>query len=309
MRLVVSKNSEDGFSNIQDAIDAANSGDTIIIEAGRYEERLEVKTPGIDIIGENSNNTIISFSLYANEIMEDGMKRGTFRTATAFIDANDISVSNVTFVNESGDGREVGQAIAMYAEGDHIHFKNCRFIGHQDTLFTGPLPPKENSHRGFIGPKENSPRINGRQWYENCYIEGDVDFIFGSATAVFTDCKICSLNRNMDPNGYVTAPSTPIGQEYGYIFINCDFINEGCTDNSVYLSRPWREYAKCVFIGCSYDKHIKSEGFHDWNKEIAHDTSYYAEYPGIDGRCDWAHSISEEESKEYTVERIYLGVV
>lgn len=277
------------YSTINEAVNAAGENETIKIYPGEYFERVEIKTKGLKLIGESGDNTRITYNLGAFEILEDGTKRGTFRSYTVYIDAPDVYMENITLENSAGDGREVGQALALYAEGDGLHFKNCRFLAHQDTIFTGPLPPMEVYHGGFVGPKEFAPRINGRQWYENCYIEGDVDFIFGSASVLFSDCTICSLNRNMEPNGYVTAPSTPQGQTYGYVFKNCDFISNECADNSVYLSRPWREYAKCIWINCSFGKHIKTEGLHDWNKPKAHELTYYAEYPFADGRVAWMH--------------------
>ena len=158
---------------------------------------------------------------------------------------------------------------------------SCRLIGHQDTLFTGPLPPKEIEPDGFIGPKQSAPRINGRQYYKNCYICGDIDFIFGSATAYFESCVIESLCRTTNVNdiqGYITAASTPEGQEYGYVFSNCKLISKDCPPNSVYLGRPWRNYAKTVFLECSLGNHIHECGFHDWKKEDARNTVLYAEY-------------------------------
>lgn len=307
MKLYVSKTKENAYRTVSLAISKAKEGDVIFIEKGIYKERIELTTPNVSIIGESSEETVITDDYYAFMTMEDGSKRGTFRSYTAFIDAHDVYVENLTFENSAGSGKEFGQAIALYAEGEHLHFKNCRFLGHQDTLFTGPLPPMEYEHSGFIGPKERAPRINGRQWYENCYIEGDVDFIFGSATSIFTDCTICSLNRDMEPNGYVTAPSTPKGQEYGYVFLNCDFVNKECRDKSVYLSRPWREYAKCVFINCRMGEHIKDEGYHDWKKEVAHETTFYAEYPYKMGRVDWSFAIKEEELGHYSLERVYMS--
>lgn len=291
-------NNEDSYivvNSMKAAVEAVSKNDTIFVLPGKYYERLEIKTSDINIIGEDPDNTIIYYDLGAFGLLENGEKRGTFRSYSVFIDASNVYVEGVTIANTAGAGKIVGQALALYAEGDNLHFKNCRFLGHQDTIFTGPLPPMEYEHNGFVGPKERAPRINGRQWYEKCYIEGDVDFIFGSATAFFSDCTICSLNRNHDPNGYVTAPSTPKGQTYGYVFKNCEFTTDSCKEDSVYLSRPWRDYAKVVFIDCSFGKHIKKEGFHDWNKPCAHETVFYAEYPKISGRVDWEKDIDNPE--------------
>lgn len=281
------------FATVGEAIDAALENETINIYPGTYKEQVEIKKKGLKLIGKNADNTIITFNLGANEILDDGTKRGTFRSYTMLIDAPAVHLENLTIENSAGDGRKVGQALALYAEGDGLIFDKCRFLGHQDTVFTGPLPSMEAICGGFTGPKERSPRINGRQWFNECYIEGDVDFIFGSASVLFTNCEICSLNRNMEPNGYVSAPSTPEGQRFGYVFKNCEFTAKGCAPNSVYLSRPWREYAKCMFIDCIYGEHIKEEALHDWNKPLAQIRSYYAEYPPQKNRVVWMHAVED----------------
>jgi pectinesterase len=126
---------------------------------------------------------------------EDIGKLGTFRSYTMFIDAANVSLKNLTVENSAGAGPDIGQAIALYAEGEGISCSNIRLLGWQDTLFTGPLPPKEIEKNGFIGPKQFAERINGRQYYTSSYIEGDIDFIFGSATAYFDNCYIFQKNR------------------------------------------------------------------------------------------------------------------
>ena len=299
MIYTVSLNDVNAPASISDALALMSEGDELHIGSGTYYECLTFNIPKIRVVGDDPKTTIISFDNYANMLMEDGSRRGTFRSYTAMVDTSDITFENLTFANTSGDGRVVGQALAMYAEGHKIHFRNCRFLGHQDTLFTGPLPNESVHNGGFTGPKEFSPRINGLQWYENCYIEGDVDFIFGCATAVFTDCTVCSLSRNMEPNGYVSAPSTPEGQRYGYVFADCKFVNHGCAENSVYISRPWREWARQVLIDCEFGDHIKEEGYHDWNKPGAHVNTYYAEYPAAKSRVQWSKTLGVEEKREH----------
>ena len=288
------------YESIADALRYAHEGDVIHIFPGIYKERLAVLTRGITLLGDDPEKTVITYDLRAKEPFGEKIPdkkysgiRGTFRSYTLLAYADGITLKNLTIENSAGSGDDIGQAIALYAEGNDISVINCRLLGHQDTLFTGPLPPEEIQSGGFTGPTEFAPRIQGKQSYVNCYIEGDVDFIFGSAEAYFKECEICSLHRDKDPEGYVTAPSTPEKSENGYIFINCSFTSKGCHNESVYLSRPWREYAKAVFINCSYGPHIKSEGFHDWNKEKAHETSFYAEYPMQPKRVSWAHTLDD----------------
>lgn len=183
----------------------------------------------------------------------------------------------MTIANSSGFGSEVGQAVAVYAEGDVILFENCRILGHQDTLFTGPLPFKEIEKGGFRGPTEFSPRIPGRQLYRRCYIEGEVDFIFGSAHGAFESCELFSLNCGKEINGYVTAASTYKDEKYGYIFKDCRFTSD-CPRGTVYIGRPWRNYAKTVLLNCELGGHINPSAFHDWGKSEARETVFYGMY-------------------------------
>ena len=154
---------------------------TIAIKPGIYREKLTINRPFVTFVGtgEHNSDVILTYDDYAFDLMDDGMKRGTFRSYSVFIDTHDITMRNLTIENASGDSQTHGQALALYADGDRLFFENVRLLGHQDTLFTGPLPPKEKEPNGFIGPKQFAPRINGRQYYKDCYICGDIDFIFG----------------------------------------------------------------------------------------------------------------------------------
>lgn len=257
----------------------------INISPGRYNEKLMIERDNITLHGMGTQNTDteIYYDDAAFDEMEDGTKRGTFRTYTIFAGANHIKITNLTIANTSGEPTVKGQAIALYADGDNIIVQNCALLGRQDTLFTGPLPPKEIQPGGFVGPRQFAERINGHQLYKDCYICGDVDFIFGSATAYFQGCTIESLPHyeyiaTGQIQGYITAASTPSGQSFGYVFDNCHFISSSLPAGSVYLGRPWRNFAKSVFINCRMDSHIHEDGFHDWNKSEARDTVEYAVY-------------------------------
>lgn len=286
----------------------------IHIAPGIYHEHLDITEPYITLVGAGADQTVITGNLGGYEILEDGLKRGTFRTQTVFVHTHDFTARDLTIENVAGPGHIVGQAIALYADGDRLCFENVHLKGLQDTLFTGPLPAKEVEPGGFRGPLEHAPRINGRQYYHNCTIEGSIDFIFGSATAYFKECTLVSRDeyrdeivtsrrdaqvsteetvtsrrsttstsdeistRNIPPiRSYVTAASTPEGQKYGYVFADCTFTSD-CPAESCYLGRPWREYAKVVLIRCKIGPHIKPEGWHDWGKEKSHDTALFAEY-------------------------------
>lgn len=310
------------FAEIQEALDfltqngARDGGpccETVLfIHNGIYKERVTVSVPYITFLGESREKTVLTYDLYAQMKAPDIGKLGTFRTYSCMIDTHDFTARNMTFANSAGPGVKVGQALAMYVDGDRIQFDSCSFLGNQDTLFTAPLPPKEIEPNGFIGPKQYAPRINGRQYYKNCYIEGDIDFIFGGATAYFECCEFFSKDTGSPVNSYVTAASTPEGQTYGYVMEGCRFTGN-CPPHTAYLGRPWREFARTVLLNCQMGAHICPEGWHDWDKPKAHVTAFYGEYnstgPGasMDSRPSWVKRIPEEELPYYTKEAVLSG--
>lgn len=309
--ITVAKDNSGDFDSIQKSVDSVsdNNNETIFIKKGIYKERIEIRKNNITLIGEDTDETIITEGFYARMIMPDGSKRGTFRSYTFLVYADNFSASNITFENSAGFGDDVGQAIAVYAEGDNITFKHCKILGHQDTLFTGPLPLKEKQPGGFTGPTIDSERKLVHQLYEDCFICGEIDFIFGSATAYFKNCTLFALNRNEPINSYYTAPSTYEGQAFGYVFDNCTFTGN-CPPKSVALSRPWRIHAKVVLLNCEYSDQIIDEGFTDWNKPESHESVYYAEYNGHgDGykpekRAAYVHQLDEAQAAFYNIENV-----
>jgi len=314
--ILVDKNGRGDFKTLTEALDSIPEGTTeriiINIKNGRYKEKLFINRPNITLIGENKFYTILTYDDYANKLLANGEKLGTFNSFSTFIGGDGFSAENITFENSAGSGSIYGQALALYVDGDKAKFKNCRFLGCQDTIFTGPLPPKPRKGNCFGGPRDGETRKASRQYYENCYIKGDVDFIFGSATAVFKNCEIFSNNRDMEVNGYITAASTPHGEDYGYVFIDC-MLTSDAAPNSVYLGRPWRDFAKTTFINCYMGEHIIAEGWHNWGRSEAEKTVKYEEYksygPGgkLKERTGFAEVLTEEEAMKYKIENI-LGV-
>lgn len=148
---------------------------------------------------------------------------GTFRTYTLKVEGNSITFKNLTIENNAA---RLGQAVALHTEGDRLIFINCRFLGNQDTIYTGAK--------------------GTRLYFLNCYIEGTTDFIFGPSTALFRNCTIHSKS-----NSYITAASTPKDVEVGYVFRDCKLTAAPGVDK-VYLGRPWRPYAATVFINCEW---------------------------------------------------------
>ena len=290
----------------------------IYIAPGTYREKLVLERPYVNIIGEDGATTTIVYGDYAKDIMPDGSTRGTFRTATFRIHTHDVSLKNITVQNDAGFGHTVGQALALYVDGDRNSFYDCRMIGSQDTLFTAPLPRKEAQPGGFTGPGEHKPRTMGRQYYKNCFIQGDVDFIFGGACCYFEGCTIFSKKPEQLPPeaegrsifGYVTAASTFEEEPYGYVFESCKLTSD-CPAESIYLGRPWREFAKTVFINCQLGPHIHRAGWEDWNKPHGH--FYYAELNSTgegaspSTREAYSHQLTDEEVSSYTKEKVLQG--
>ena len=292
----------------------------IHIGEGIYREKLVITRPNMTFLGAGCEKTTIVYGQGANEILSDGTNRGTFRTAAVRIDTHDFTAKHLTFQNDAGYGHTVGQALALYVDGDRIAFEDCVMLGSQDTLFTAPLPIKEAKPGGFKGPGETKPRVLGRHYFKECLLRGDVDFIFGGAIAYFEDCVLFSQKpgNRVPPEspdgeifyGYVTAASTPQGQPFGYVFQDCHLISD-CPPASVLLGRPWREWAKTVFLHCKLGEHIHPKGWDDWGKN--HDHFFYAEYdsygPGAnpEGRASFSHQLTAEEAAEYTPENVLQG--
>jgi pectinesterase len=287
---VVSKDSSGNFRTIQESVNAcrdyAERRYVIFVKNGIYEEKLVIPTwkTHITIIGQNVDSTVVTYNDYSGKIDGTGNKLRTFTSFTCQVAGNNIIFENITFVNSAG---RMGQAVAMHAEGDRCVFRNCRFIGNQDTL----LASGENA----------------RQYFDRCYIEGTTDFIFGAATAVFDRCMIVSKT-----NSYITAASTPPAKEFGFVFLSCKILTDS-VGRKVYLGRPWRLYAFTAFINCELGEHIRPEGWHNWSKPEAEKTARYMEYknmgPGANpaARVAWSHQLNDEEVKSFTVANVLKG--
>tara|TARA_B100000678_G_scaffold5599_2_gene4903 strand:- start:42340 stop:44595 length:2256 start_codon:yes stop_codon:yes gene_type:complete len=257
----------------------------VFIEKGIYKEKLVLPSSktNITFVGEDKDSTIITYDDYARELNGFGEEIGTTGSTSFFIFGNHFKAENLTFENSAAP---IAQAVAVRVDGDQVIFKNCNFLGNQDTLY-------------LHGKKS-------RQYYKDCYIEGTVDFIFGWSAALFENCQIHSKSP-----GYVTAASTEKDADYGIVFKNCEFTAD-TEKNSVYLGRPWRDYAQTVLINCHLGDHIKPEGWHNWNKPQAEKTSFYAEYnstgEGADGkRVKWTKKLNKKQLEKYNLYNI-IGI-
>ena len=298
--IVVDQTGHGDYMTVQEGIDAVPNYShekitTILIKAGTYKEAIDIPHTKfrMKIMGQGADKTILSYDRYAEQLWPDNdFKVGTSGSASIYIHSSYVTFEDITFENTAGEGKEIGQAVAVFTDGDFLFFRRCRFIGNQDTLYTYGRFGKEGGIK--------------RNYFLDCYIEGTTDFIFGPSIAYFENCHIHSKK-----NSYVTAASTLPGQKYGYVFKNCRLTADPGIDKC-YLGRPWGAYAKTVFIGCELGGHIVADGWHDWEKEGKPNTkenSYYAEYqnagPGAKGpRVPWAHTLTAEEAAEYTFEKV-----
>ena len=278
------------FTSIQKAIEACKSYPekriTIFIKNGIYREKVRIPecNSKLSLIGESKEQTIITWGDYFNKI--DRGRNSTFYTYTLLVEANDFYAENLTIENAAGP---VGQAVALHIEGDRCIVKNCNILGNQDTLFTAG---------------ETS-----RQYFIRCYIEGTTDFIFGAAIALFDSCTLYSKS-----NSYITAASTPEGNKFGYVFRNCKLLAPDSV-NKVYLGRPWRDFARVVFMFCEIGAHIRPEGWSGWGNRDDCKLAYYAEYknfgPGAStvNRIGWSYQLTDKEAADFTSENILKPVV
>jgi pectinesterase len=286
--LVVAADGSGQFRTVQAAIDAApnQSEKPVIIQLkpGTYHEKVTVPTLKTHLVLRGTGDaagTTISFSDHV------GMPGITTPSSySVLVQANDFTAENVTFENAAG--YTAGQAVALNVEGDRAIFRHCRMVGNQDVLLlaTG----------------------GNRQYYQDCYIEGTTDFIFGASTGVFDHCVIKSKK-----NSFITAASTPAGQAYGFVFRNCELVADTALAKKVYLGRPWRPQAQVVYLHCTLGGHIAPAGWDNWKNPDNEKTAYYAEFksagPGAQptARVPWAHQLTPKEAKKYTLKQIFGG--
>jgi pectinesterase len=297
---VVAADGSGAYTNLQEAINAApddgSNAFRILIKPGVYEGQFIVPKSKrrIELTGADLTNTVLTYSL--NQRESNAATIRPYLGVGVIVLGDDFSAGNLTLQNSSGDH---GQAIALRVLGDRAVFNHCRILGWQDTLRVD----------------------NGRDYFTNCYIAGRVDFIYGSAAAVFDHCEIHSKN-----GGHVTAANTPKDKPFGFVFMNCHLTGDtqpwvdaaGAAANTsspptADLGRPWRPYASVTYLNCEMDGHIKPEGWNNWRNPTNELTARFAEYkssgPGAnpDKRFKWSKQLTEDEAKNDTLENILGG--
>ena len=234
----------------------------IFIRKGRYREKLTVHPPRITFRGESRDSTIITYDAAADTPSPGGGRYGTRGSFTLRIVAPDFRAENLTIENSFDYASNAAkpdsdktkfrnpQAVALMTDlgSDRATFVNVKILGHQDTLFIN----------------------SGRSYFYKCYVAGHVDFIFGAGRSVFEDCDIVSLDRgSRTNNGYVTAASTPVNQQFGFLFFRSRLKKENpsMAPGSVTLGRPWHPFAdpdavaSVAFIDTWMDDHIGAKGW------------------------------------------------
>jgi pectinesterase len=278
--LVVAADGSAPFKTVQSAVDAAAPRAVIHIKPGTYREVVVVPPDKhhLTFRGDDATTTIISFDLHTGVPGPDGKPINTFGSPTVFVQADDFTAEHITFANTAG---RQGQAVALTIMGDRGVFRDCRFTGYQDTL----LPQA------------------GRQYFERCYIEGAVDFIFGGSAAWFEECEI-----HVTANGYITAANTTKNQRCGYVFHKCKITGEPGV--RTFLGRPWRPWAATVFLDTQIvGDVVRPEGWNNWNDPTREQTVRYAEYgSGGPERVAWARKLTGAEAKEYTIANVLGGL-
>jgi pectinesterase len=285
---VVAADGSGQYRTVQSAIDAVPSTSgfrwVIFIKPGSYREVLHVprgKAP-LAIVGEDPSRTTITYDRKASDPGADGAPIGTFRSATMFVEGDDVVVANLTIENGAGPA---GQAVALRVDGDRVVIRNSRILGWQDTLLLN----------------------RGRQFIEDTYIAGHVDFVFGAATAFFSRCHVHAWR-----DGYLTAASTPADQPHGFVF--ADGIVTGEPEVRTYLGRPWRDFAQTTFLRTVMGAAVVPEGWHNWDRPERERTARYSEFgssgPGalsLNRRVRWSRMLESREAARLTVAAVLGG--
>lgn len=292
---VVAKDGSGDYYTVQEAINATKSNSStrqvIYIKPGTYKEKITIESnrPYLTLVGEDAATTILTYDDYAGK---DNL--GTQNSASFTLKATDFMAVNLTFENPhqnlSSDG---AQAVAVGAYNDRAAFYNCRLVGYQDTFYA-----------------KNAARV----YCKDCYIEGNVDFIFGDATLLCQDCQL-HCNRN---NSVLTAAADHSNAQYGFVFMDCTITHvegqdfAGSTFNTFYLGRPWKQGAKVVFIRCDEPSKLNAAGWCRMSEGV--EASLFAEYQctGAGAAADrltkremGGRQLTESEASAYTLSNIF----
>ncbi len=284
------------YYSVQRALDMVpkTGGAVLSVAPGVYREVITVDKPNITI---RSANPDASKTVIVND-RNAGENGGTLHSATANITGDNFFAENITFENDFNRTHEQksqgSQALAVMVTGDRALFHNVRLLGNQDTVYLGT----------HCGPDGQSCTPT-RQYFSDCYVAGNVDFIFGDSKAVFEHCEIHSTPHN---GGYITAQSKHYpDQDSGFVIDHCKLTADPGVTGNVYLGRPWRPYATVIYLHTEMDDKIDPAGWREWHPGDTHslDTAFYAEFdssgPGAhhDERDPHTHFLTPDQAKQY----------
>lgn len=328
--IVVAKDGTGDFTSIQDAVNSIPSNNTIrtviFIKNGVYKEKILVNKPYVSFVGESRDGTILTYDDYACKESPTGTPAvvgfcstlpagtpilGTGNSYSVSVTGTNFTTDSLTIQNSAYPRTVVAPAVALSVTGDRAVFTNVKVLGFQDTLYAN----------------------SGRQYYKNVIIEGDADYIFGNARAVFDSSEIKFVGK---AGGHVTAASTDSAADFGYVFLNSRLTrgtsalkssvtvgtwdsswdidaNISVTNATVDLGRPWRPNANVKYINNWMDAHIKAVGWDNWGNASNETTARYGEYnssgPGANAkdRFSWTRQLTSNEANVYTPQRILGG--
>jgi pectinesterase len=257
----------------------------IHLEAGVYTQKCRLKHNHLKLFGSTTGVTRIENADYSYKMHPDGLLYNTFRTYTIMLLGNHVELYDIEIANTSGSGLTIGQGVALSVLSRTAFFYRCKLMGHQDTLFIGPLPVDLCERYDHFLPLEERMTFQTHHHFVECTIEGDVDFIFGSGTAYFESCNIICSSK-----GYIAAPSTSQSFPYGLIFERCTIISLS-SHHDVYLARPWRDHGSVIFFNCVYEGKFHGNRFDPWEKSCMR----FFEYPDV--HSNYSLPLSEEEEE------------
>lgn len=297
---VVAKDGSGDYATLQQAINALKSNQqsrqVIYIKPGTYHEKFSIpqNKPFVTLIGADAATTILTYDDYAGKATADGGTIGTQNCASFTISATDFQAQNLTFQNPHANTTSSGdQAVAVGVYNDRATFYNCRLVGYQDTFYV---------------------KNNARVYCKSCYIEGNVDFIFGDAVLV---CEDCQLHCNRD-GSVITAAAEHTNSLFGFNFIRCRLTHiEGKDFNNkqfsgFYLGRPWKPNARVVYLYCEEPALLKAAAWCRMSDEA--DAALFGEYQctGEGAAADrqakremGGRQLTDAEAATYTLQNIF----
>ncbi|KAL3699545.1 hypothetical protein R1sor_017567 [Riccia sorocarpa] len=287
--IVVDQLGTGDFRTIQAAVNAVTNNNqervTIRIMPGLYSEKVRIPKdkPYITLLG-YPNTTVIVFDSIASDVIstESNATLRTFGSATVAVESRFFFAINLIFKNSAPippPGSVGKQAVAFRISADMAAFYNCQFLGGQDTLY---------DH-------------HGRHYFQNCYVEGTIDFIFGNGRSLYKNCILNALDNYGAPGSITAQKRNPRTLDTGFSFVDCYVTGTG----QVYLGRAWGNYSRVIFARSYMDAVVVPVGWDDWGVKDRDRTAFYAEFncsgPGAkrSGRAPWARVITAKKAKPF----------